>query len=41
MMAGGWNDERSVSGYLQADEDTTYEVVSKPTRRVPRRKGLT
>lgn len=36
MVAGGWTDPRSLDAYLQDDERTTYEVVSRPTRRIRR-----
>jgi hypothetical protein len=36
MKAGGWRDARSLQSYLQDDTKTTYEVVSRPTRRIRR-----
>lgn len=39
MTAGGWSDERSLRSYMQDDAETTYEVVSQPTRRIRRPKG--
>lgn len=37
MAAGGWTDERSLRAYLHDDTDTTFQVVSRPTRRIRRR----
>lgn len=36
MRAGGWLDQRSLESYMHADDSTTYEVVSRRTRRVRR-----
>ena len=37
MLAGGWNDRRSLEeAYSQPDPHTTLQVVTKPTRRVRR-----
>jgi hypothetical protein len=39
MVAGGWTSQESLESYLRPDPDTTYEVVSRPTRRIRRREG--
>lgn len=36
MEAGGWVDPRSLDSYLQSDPETTFEVVTRPTRRIRR-----
>ena len=36
MEAGGWVDPRSLEAYMHSDPDTTYQVVSRRTRRIRR-----